>query len=107
MTPELREQAKKDFAAFSKVVDAHCDYVYLGNGLKMEDVANNQNTVLCYEKPEVASGGINALFWDGHVEIIMQGRLEEEFKATNEFLKKNKLPEVDVEVLKKGAAGRR
>jgi prepilin-type processing-associated H-X9-DG protein len=103
LTPAMLEKAKSDFDAFAKEVDAHCDYVYLGKGGKNTSDASQ---VLIYEKPGPhATDGINIGFADGHVDFTRWANVAETFRATNEYLKKNKLPEVDVEAILKEAPG--
>ena len=46
-------------------INESADYVYLGAG---KDVRGRADTVLAHERPETASGGLNILFLDGHVE---------------------------------------
>jgi prepilin-type processing-associated H-X9-DG protein len=106
ITPEVREAAKKDITALAKEIDGQTDIVYLGKGWVLKEV--QPTLVLAYEKPSRQNPrGVSVLFADGHVEVVSWNRLAEAFKETNESLKSRKLPEVDVEALKKGAAGRR
>jgi prepilin-type processing-associated H-X9-DG protein len=94
MTPELEQMAKTDPAKFAAVVADHCDFVYMGKGRTNTMAAD---VVVAYEKQGPGTlDGINMAFADGHVEFVRWAGVEEEFRATNEALKKQGLPEVDV-----------
>ncbi len=103
MNPELEQLAKSDFAKFSQEVDKHCDYVYVGKGLKADSDAS---IIVIYQKPGPwTSEGIPVAFADSHAEFIRMGPgMEEAFAATNDLLKKKGLPTIDVQdIIKKSS----
>ena len=103
LTDELTKLGEKDFPAFAKQIDAHCDIVYLGKDRKNDSDAS---MVLVYEKPNPkAIDGINVAFDDCHVEFIRYGALKDVFAATNKYNKEHKLPEIDVDAMLKTARG--
>ena len=103
VTKEKLEKAKTDFDAFAKEFDSHCDFVYLGKGLKSRD--SQPNEIMCYEKATLNAKGICALFYDGHCEWVAINVLPQMFKTTNASLKARDLPEVDVAAMLKTARG--
>jgi hypothetical protein len=99
ITPQMLEKAKTDFAAFAAEVDKHCDYIYLGKGAT--DTIDS-SVALAYEKPSVAAkDGLNVAFMDAHAEFVRWDQVPQVFKPTNDYLKKMKLSEVDVDALLK------
>jgi len=68
-------------------VNENTDYVYLGKGMgKMAAIPNTAQTILAYEKFELArNGGVNVLYVDGHVEWLpvplAKQRVDEQNKA--------------------------
>ncbi len=97
MTPELQQLGRDDFAKFSEQLEQHTDFVYLGKGMKSDTDAA---LILAYEKPGMyARDGLNLAFKDAHVEFVPWRAMEETFKKTNEHLRKNQLPPVDVKDL--------
>jgi hypothetical protein len=99
MTDELKKLGETDFDAFCKKVDEHCDFVYLGKGMKSETDAS---IVLAFEKPGAWNhDGINLAFQDVHVEYTKWKSVPDVLKTTNEYLKKNNLTEVDIDALMK------
>ncbi|HVT80096.1 MAG TPA: DUF3352 domain-containing protein [Phycisphaerae bacterium] len=101
LTPELRKLATDDFAKFSAQIAAQSDYVYLGDGMSTA-VARASAIIIAYDKPAPGlQGGINAAFLDGHVEFMNVRNLPESFNETNNYLKSQGRPEVNVdEILK-------
>ena len=71
----------------AKWVNENTDYVYLGKGMgKMAAIPNTAQTILAYEKFELArNGGVNVLYVDGHVEWLpvplAKQRVDEQNKA--------------------------
>ena len=103
MTDEMQKLVKDDFAAFSKKVEEHCDFVYLGKDRKNDTDAS---MVLAYEKPgPKMTDGINIAYDDCHVDFVRYSGLKDAFAATNKYLKENKLPEIDVDALLQCAPG--
>ncbi len=100
MTPAMVQLAKDDFAKFAAQVDQHCDYVYLGKGMKSEI---NANVAVAYEKtgPGITDG-INIAFQDAHVEFVRFAMLPQAFRETNDYLAQHNLPRVDVNALMAG-----
>jgi prepilin-type processing-associated H-X9-DG protein len=97
MTPELEKLAKDDFAKFAATLAAHCDFIYLGKGLKAE---TNEDVIVAYEKPgRNTPDGLNVAFQDGHAEFVRWTDMAKKFEATNTYLKKNSKPEVDVKAM--------
>ncbi|HEY4329268.1 MAG TPA: hypothetical protein VGN88_06000, partial [Phycisphaerae bacterium] len=90
-----------DFAKFSELVSQHCDFVYLGKGLKSE---TRPEIIIAYEKPGPQTpDGLNLAFQDGHSEFTRWPAITTAFEATNAYLKKNGKMEVDVKSLMKAA----
>lgn len=56
-----------DVKAQAKWVEENSDYVWIGKGMKNTE---GPDTILCYEKPEGMTDGINVGFADGHVEWL-------------------------------------
>jgi hypothetical protein len=101
MTPELDKLAKDNFAQFATQIAAHCDYVYLGKGLKAE---MDGDVVVLYEKPGPHTpDGLNLAFQDSHVEFVRWAGMQTAFEATNTYLKKNSKPVVDVKAMLRAA----
>lgn len=94
MTPELEQLAKSDFPKFAAALAASCDYVYVGKGTTNRTDAS---VIIAYDKPApYLTEGMNLAYQDGHVEYIRWNGVAGEFAKTNEALKKQGLPEVDV-----------
>ena len=103
MTDELKKLGETDYDAFCKKVDEHCDFIYLGKGMKNESDAS---IAVAFEKPGPhAINGINMAFQDCHVDYTRWKEVPDVLKATNVYLKKNGLGEVDVDALLKAAPG--
>ncbi|HVT81034.1 MAG TPA: hypothetical protein VHM90_10290, partial [Phycisphaerae bacterium] len=94
MTPELEQLAKSDYPKFAAMVAEHCDYVYLGKGMKN---TTDASLVLAYDKPApYLTDGMNIAYQDAHAEFIRWPAIQQEFGPTNDALKKQGLPTVDV-----------
>ncbi len=65
-------------------VNQHSDYVYRGAGWSLSQMRNAPRIVLCYDKDDNhASGGMNVLFLDGHVEFMTLERAHQLIEKTN------------------------
>ncbi len=97
MTPELEKLAKDNFPAFAAQVAQHCDFIYLGKGTT---ASTDAGIIVAYEKPgPQVRDGMNMAFGDGHVEFVRFAGLAQTFGPTNDLLKKNGLPPVDVQAI--------
>jgi len=95
LTPEQQKAAEKDWHTIEKLVDEHCDFVYLGKGTTN---TIDSSVILIYTKPSLnLTGGLNATYFDAHSEFLRFGHVEEAFKATNDDRKKQKLPEIKMD----------
>lgn len=66
------------------------DYVYLGSGLKPEDVPNPGRIILAYERPEINRfRGTNVVYVDTHAKWVSMERFNQELKQTRAFLEKH------------------
>jgi prepilin-type processing-associated H-X9-DG protein len=55
-------------------VDAHCDFIYTGNGLHRSRLTDPSHTIIAYEKDVYHGQGHNVLFADGRVEWLPPAR---------------------------------
>jgi hypothetical protein len=94
LTPAQWDAARKDWRTIEKLVDEHCDWVYLGKGRKADiDAAE----IILFEKPSaMLSDGITVGWSDAHATFERLAYIQELFKETNAKREKLKLPPVDV-----------
>ncbi len=107
MTPDLQALAKSDFPKFSAVVDAHCDFVYLGKDMKTS-APDAANIAILYQKPVAAlQKGTVVAFMDGHCEMVAWGNVEHSLAPTVAYRAKSNLPPIDMDAIRKfdAAAG--
>jgi hypothetical protein len=91
LTPELEKLGKDNFAKFAEQVDEHCDFVYVGGGMK---ATVDASMVLAYEKPHGQPEGINVAFQDAHVEFCRYNGLAEVFRPIDTYRVQHKLPAI-------------
>jgi prepilin-type processing-associated H-X9-DG protein len=95
MTPEMVQLSTADFPKFAAQIAEHCDFVYLGKGMKNTADAS---IIVAYEKPGPQSiDGMNLAFGDGHAEFVRWVALQQAFGPTNDYLTKKGLAPVDVQ----------
>jgi prepilin-type processing-associated H-X9-DG protein len=101
MTDELKKLAAADIDGFTRRVDAHCDFIYLGKGMAS---GIDSSVAVAMEKPTPhLSEGINIAFQDGHVQFVKWPAVRDTLSRTNIYRKAHNLPEIDVDTLLKSA----
>jgi prepilin-type processing-associated H-X9-DG protein len=84
LTASQLAAAEKDWTTIRKIVDDHCDVVYVGAGLATNTKEAGQIIIAYFDPRKVHDPrGINALFLDGHCALISARELADVFKASN------------------------
>jgi len=93
LTADQMAAAQKDWTTIKKVIEEHCDVVYLGAGTKSD---TDGDQVLGYFDPKKVptKAGMNIVFGDVHAEWIRPEAIAEIFKKANEARKEKKYPEI-------------
>jgi len=104
MTRELERLAERDFEAFAKIVDEHCDIVYLGKGTKN---SSDANVLVAFEKPHRhMSYGINMAFEDVHVDYVLYKQVRKILEEANVYREKHGLSAIDIDAVLRDAPGK-
>lgn len=95
-TPEQVAAGRQDWHAIEQIVDAHCDYLYLGAGTTVDA---DTRGVLALTKPAMDSSGegVNCLFFDGHVNWVPMADLRDLIEATQQAHANAQWPAIDVD----------
>jgi type II secretory pathway pseudopilin PulG len=84
--------AGADWRSIRADVDAHSDFVYLGEGLKLNKLSSPQDCPVVYAKDPLSKGEILTGFADGHVEKLPPARFSAAFADLNSERASQSLP---------------
>ena len=101
MTRELEKLAATDFDAFAKIVDEHCDIIYLGKGTKN---SSDATVLVAFEKPNHMPYGINMAFGDVHVDYVSYKQARQILEEANAYREKHSLSAIDIDAVLKNAS---
>ena len=70
--PKFTKEQQKDW------INKNSDYIYVGGGKALKDIANTSQTILAYERPALSANNRRAVaFVDGHCEIMPEQDLQQ------------------------------